>query len=316
MKKLNIVFVLMIISNIAFSQEIKTYKGKFGDGTAEYEYYEDSNLERVYNGKFEYNIKRRDNDYGRNTYYNYCKKGNFENNIPNGHWSYKSTNPLATQQAFKSYVDSIKKANFGFSNAYINQYINERLEKPLKGHNEVQGNFVNGRKNGLWVYLDEYDLNTFSFKKKNEIYFKNDTVIGKYEGKQKIGDNQDEYYFKGEFDDKGRFTGDVKRLYYDLNKKLDTINQTFNVKIYKSIIVSKIGYNNETGKFFSNYKEDINKIKELIQFDNIKYNTYEYTNYSNLFDFLKCTEIVSSYDTKGVDKYFYQRIKYLKKQEE
>lgn len=310
----------MVISNIAFSQEVKTYKGKFKSGTAEYEYYEDSNLERVYNGKFEYIRKQKDNDYGINTYYSYSIKGNLDNNIPNGHWSYKSTNPLANQQIFKNYGDSIKKANPKASNEYNNQYIKARLEKPLRGHDEVEGNFVNGKKNGLWIYLDKYDLNTFRFLEKKEINFKNDTVIGKYEGKQKIGDNQREYYFKGEFDNKGRFTGDIKRLYYDSNNKLDTINQTYNVKIYKSIIVSEIGYNNETGKYFSNYKEDINKIKESSQIDDIGNDPFENYAYSGLFNFLECTKIINSYElddiTKNVDKYFYQKIRYLKKQEE
>src|SRR5688500_4151808 len=52
-KKLTILIGgLFMQSFLWFSQEIKTYNGKFTNGTATYEYYENADLERIYHGKF------------------------------------------------------------------------------------------------------------------------------------------------------------------------------------------------------------------------------------------------------------------------
>ncbi len=83
------------------------------NGNANYEYYEDANMERIYNGKFE--LKQ---------YPNHPANiiGNFKNNLKNGLWS-------------------ITRYGSFYNNGYVS-YVEI-----------AKGNFSQGKLNGLWTYI-------------------------------------------------------------------------------------------------------------------------------------------------------------------
>lgn len=76
-------FILFI--KVSFSQT-KTYSGEYENGIATYQYYENSDFERVLNGTFSYKVTDRREGRG------YCTievSGRFKDNIKDGKWTYK-----------------------------------------------------------------------------------------------------------------------------------------------------------------------------------------------------------------------------------
>jgi len=47
-------FAFCLFANLLQAQTIKTYSGPYENGKATYQYYEDNNGERIYNGPFTY----------------------------------------------------------------------------------------------------------------------------------------------------------------------------------------------------------------------------------------------------------------------
>ncbi len=67
-------FFFLFCISLSFGQTIKTYNGEYEKGTAIYQYYENTNYERVMNGNFSY----KENDYQ--------ITGQYKNNLRNGIW--------------------------------------------------------------------------------------------------------------------------------------------------------------------------------------------------------------------------------------
>lgn len=78
-----IIFNLIVISCTVkvFSQTLKIYSGKFENGTANYQYYENENFERILNGNFTYKTET------------VTMKGSYKENKKNGMWIVTQTNP-------------------------------------------------------------------------------------------------------------------------------------------------------------------------------------------------------------------------------
>lgn len=77
--KLNILFLITFLSlwNSSTAQSLKTYSGKFKEGTATYTYRDNPNGGRIFEGNFTYTTP-----YDKIT-------GQFKNNKKNGVWIYK-----------------------------------------------------------------------------------------------------------------------------------------------------------------------------------------------------------------------------------
>jgi hypothetical protein len=54
MKKIILILISTLFFFDSFPQELKTYSGVFKNGTAVYQYYENNDLNRIYQGKFNY----------------------------------------------------------------------------------------------------------------------------------------------------------------------------------------------------------------------------------------------------------------------
>ena len=109
----NLIFIPKVIS-----QQIKTYKGIYKNGNAEYQYYENKDYERILNGsyKFSRNVK----EYG--GYQVFSEKGFFKDGKKNGEWVF----------TIESFYGSIKKNVL-----------------------TIKGNFVNNSKSGFWEQISK-----------------------------------------------------------------------------------------------------------------------------------------------------------------
>ena len=90
--KIGSLCVLLVFSSILYcsSQTIKTYSGPYANGTATYQYYENSNYERIYNGSFHYTAK-----ISYEKIFDACSicgvevTGNYKENKKDGDWVFK-----------------------------------------------------------------------------------------------------------------------------------------------------------------------------------------------------------------------------------
>lgn len=115
--------ILYVLLNLFFapkviSQEIKTYKGIYEYGNAEYQYYENKDYERVLNGS--YNFSRNVEKYG--GYQVFSEKGFFKDGKKNGEWVF----------TIESFFQNTKK--------------NELV---------IKGKFVDDRKSGDWEQISK-----------------------------------------------------------------------------------------------------------------------------------------------------------------
>jgi hypothetical protein len=82
-----IIYVLfnLIFTPKVISQEIKTYKGIYKNGNAEYQYYENKDYERVLNGSYKFSRKIDENYYGK-YFILLTENGSFKNGKKDGEW--------------------------------------------------------------------------------------------------------------------------------------------------------------------------------------------------------------------------------------
>lgn len=144
--KNHIAILLLIINFSSFAQTIKTYNGNYENGQATYEYYENSDYERILHGKFSFKSNMGNPSQNINTRFVETTNiiGSFKENKKSGKWD-------------------IKKVN---TNAYM-----ERTAS-------WKGNFEDGQKNGIWLF----NIHTVVDNKTNDIKasfnFNKDQLIG------------------------------------------------------------------------------------------------------------------------------------------
>lgn len=280
---------LILIQNIS-SQELKNYKGDFDSvfgskTTVDYQYYEDANLERIYNGKFELTAKN-ESTYTTQCSVSYSKnkqliKGQYLNNKRDGYWEFSRC---------------------------ISDWRTDNIE--------CYGNYIDGKKNGNWIYKFDFDINTKTFKSIYNITFKDDAIVGKLDllglGKEY---NNHLIGIKGEIDQNGFITDAWEIHHYDKNfdKSINT-----NIEFYKGFLVKYTVQNNQNGTFLEKFTPNkeliIKKIDEL--FNNktnisplqnaISYKEYDNGRFGNEYGFIifdKLDGIINSDLSKIIDPF-------------
>lgn len=174
-------FVLLALSSmtsvISLGQTVKTFQGKYESGTATYSYYENENLERVYQGIF----------------------------------SYKSINDYKGDEEIVS-----GKFDMGKKNELWKYVIHYKDEKILGAINRgrkmtISGNYLNGNLSGLWNY-SEVQNGTNKVLIKSSVNFIDGLPNGKYEyydfNKVEQQGYQNQISVVGQFDENGLMHGD------------------------------------------------------------------------------------------------------------
>lgn len=240
--KLKLLLLINLTSLFAFSQETKTYKGKYeyayGYGIAVYQYYENKDYERIYNGDFAF-----END---EINFNTIIIGRFENNLQEGEWYYKRYNKhspnslIINGNYFKGYKNGIwsyneitspnsdpdnAKQNIYYVNfkndTIVNDFSLENIEGQFNNYGEFIGKWI--LTDGDYEYLAEFKKNTLI--KLIERKKSTGLIISKYIPNNIEWDN-DNFYAK--------LTKDKRNIYglsesnNKSNEQIRSINRFFN----------------------------------------------------------------------------------------
>lgn len=141
----NLVLLIILFSFNTFSQNLKTYDGQYedsyggsGNGHANYQYFENEDFERIYNGDFSYKSTLQTNDRNSIT----VIQGKFKNNKKIGEWLYN------------------------------------REYKKLGYHTTIKGKYKEGLKDGQWSFYQKGYNERSKSGITYYLIFKNDTLIG------------------------------------------------------------------------------------------------------------------------------------------
>ena len=173
MKKITLTIVLISLINLCgFTQNIKTYSGKFSDaqytGNAEYQYYENENYERIYHGAFIFTrgepnstlssgiyreIRGNYNENWKDGIWIYKSKyeiltGNFKMGLPNGEWTHKELDRKSNEMIL------VEKANYNNGKLTGDYYYKGEVgcSSGYMTHAEIEGNINdNGYLDGEWI---------------------------------------------------------------------------------------------------------------------------------------------------------------------
>ncbi|MBC5839760.1 hypothetical protein [Flavobacterium muglaense] len=219
---------IFLIFNIGFfplhSQETKTYSSENGDFV--YQYYENSQLERIYNGTY-----KEQND-------GLIITGQFKENLKSGNWKYITFD----------------------MDIYGGKGMDAKYEKDFKENTdtvyskEVSGNYLNNMKNGVWTFKSSYDLKSKEYKNVRSFEFKNDIIIGNIDFSENVGSLNPGY--KGQIDSLGYFTG----LWH---KKINTKSEDI-IEFYKGFIIKELGRDLVTGDVYKKYIPNKEKMIAVI----------------------------------------------------
>jgi hypothetical protein len=131
MKKIILTIQVFLLPFLVLSQDIKTYKGDFKNGTARYSYYENDNYKRIYHGSFLY--KGETNMFSIKTLID----GQYKNNKKTGSWKYK-------------YGNSIRKGKY--DNGKLSGLWTEKIETDKGILLQASVKFRDGRLYGRFSY--------------------------------------------------------------------------------------------------------------------------------------------------------------------
>ncbi len=164
-----VIIIVLITVNKLLAQNINEYNGKFESGFAKYQYYENNDFERVFNGNFSYTatIESVGNRARGLQIKNYSLKGQYKNNQKNGEW-------VAT-----------KSENVPFTTGMYTIT------------NIAEGGFNFGLKEGKWRYTQKITPNTMPPIPVKYLDFRSNVLVGKVD----FGPIQ------GNLDSLGKFSG-------------------------------------------------------------------------------------------------------------
>jgi hypothetical protein len=191
-------FLLSIFSlATCFGQVIKTYSGTYANGDATYQYYENSDYERIFNGKFQYK-KVKDNLNLAGTHVPSLTEinGLFKNNLKTGFWTGKEN--------ITTYVPS---------------------NGDLKIMQTINGQFINGLKDGQWTYKLNVKLNKKESNTSSIFNFKKNILTGQIDFRE----------MKGNFDDNGNFANSWFIKHKNIEYIATFDNNTFSKLIIRNI---------------------------------------------------------------------------------
>jgi hypothetical protein len=129
--------------SIIHAQELKLYNGTYKGAKATYQYYENTNLDRIYQGKFNFHKIKLQDVSGANLYADITIHGNYKNNLKDGEWVFSS---------FDNITDPVT--------------------------DELKVNFLNGKRNGKWKYIHTVIKKGVKYSLEATLNFKNDTLVG------------------------------------------------------------------------------------------------------------------------------------------
>jgi formylglycine-generating enzyme len=221
---LGLIIILFISFQWAYAQTIKTFQGAYENGTATYEYYENENFERVFQGSFKYKGAITD---GTNSKYNVTVTGQYLKDKKDGQWTYKISNPN------------------------------------LKGTTEtVTGTYVNGMMEGAWT-LNTIINNTKKSIKKSSAIFKNNKMVGElnFEFTAFLNKEYASISIRGNLNDSSMFNGAWITNYTQGNIQYEEIRKYKEGVLYWLLhrrlsdgkIIQKIDSTTFVDQFFQNY---------------------------------------------------------------
>jgi len=167
---LSFVICLGLFSHLLYSQTLKTFQGAYENGTATYQYYENENFERFFQGSFKFKGTIPD---GNNVKYNIGITGQYNKDKKDGLWTYvlSTIGPKGTTET-------------------------------------VTGNYSNGLMEGSWT-LNTIINGTKKSTKKSTVIFKNNRLVGElnYEFTALANKEYAKISVRGNFNDSSEFNG-------------------------------------------------------------------------------------------------------------
>lgn len=215
------VYTLFILSLPAFiyCQQIKTYNGAFENGQATYQYFENDNFERIFQGSFSYHgttniIRHRQEGIKTNSV---TLTGFYKNNLKNGLWE-------------------------GTEDYSIGGYY-------AKFRTYAKGNFKDGLREGLWSYSLKIDDQGKLRQESGTFQF----IKNQLTGKIKLSD------IEGSFDEFGDYTGiwKIQREYKEYIAEF--VQNTFIKLIIRDVRDGKIIFKYNQKDFNGSWKDSLNQ---------------------------------------------------------
>jgi hypothetical protein len=224
-------YCLNALLSYTYGQTLKTYSGKFEEGIATYQYFENDQFDRILNGTFSYKGKLVD------------MNGSYKNDKKNGKWEITA----------------------------INRKIDGRSGGAVKLNTKISGNFLNGNFDGNWSYYNSLGWPDSKGDEDTEVskatFYKNH-FVGKYsylanwpkrisiQGQfDSLGFMNNVWYYKqGEIKDEIRFMKGIAywRLQYDTTngEKKIFCDSTIFVKQFLELFDTLLGGSNINGNFY------------------------------------------------------------------
>ncbi len=162
MKIFTLCLIVFTCNTFLIAQTKKTYNGDFENGTAVYQYYENKDFERIFDGSFTYtasinSIKNKTVGVENN---NYWITGQFKDNLKSGPWQEKKTFLLD-----------------GNKNNYLT--------------NIISGSYENGLRVGKWTYNSKGVKDSKTYEKITYYNFNKNILVGKIFSEGHIDGNID-----------------------------------------------------------------------------------------------------------------------------
>lgn len=253
--KITFLFIFCFISFNFYSQDLKKYKGEYKNGNAIYEYFENENYERIYQGDFKY-----END---ELNYNTVVFGAFQNNIQNGEWYYKRFHKHSANSIIilGNYKNGQKNGIWTY-----NQISEPLLKKKNEDKTEQNVYFIELKEDTL---INDFSLRNIKGKFNNKGHFK---------GKWIASDGN--YEFIAEFKkntlikliERKKSTGEIISKYIPQNIQWESTNFYSKYTEYKDDV-----YGLETnGKKRTEQIRSINRFLKFIRKEFSPFNSYNY----------------------------------------
>ena len=264
MKKL-LPFLFLTFSIFVYSQNLKTYNGKFKKGNANYEYYELESKQQIYSGKFNYTIDK-----------NHYEKGTFLNNSKIGLWEYFNKNEYIKIEISGNYKNNFKTGKWLFSfteNDLKKEYFINFLNDTIIGDIEIKG--LKGKFDEKGKFIDDWKIED------DEIIYKAkfiDNILTNLEYKTKNGTLLGIYspdIYKLDFTAILDKNNSIVKKEYDLDWNFRMMSGEFDVnKIYGINQVKLDGLDTEYLEkelFFNNFFDEVINKFNSETLDNIEW---------------------------------------------
>jgi formylglycine-generating enzyme len=238
-KSIKLTLIILLINLlIVFPQNTKQFQGNYENGTATYQYYENENFERIFQGSFKYKGIVVDALKGK---INLLITGQYKQNKKDSKWTYTLSDPA------------------------------------LKGTTEiVTGNYTDGLMDGEWTSVTTIN-NTKKAVKKTVAHFKNNKITGelKFDYNAYTYKEYSTISIIGNFDESGLFQGIWTTNYTQGTIPFEELRKYRNGVLYWLLhrrlsdgkILDKIDSAGFVDQFFQNY----DSIKKIAAIRNQKY---------------------------------------------